>query len=113
MDDEPQLSGGILQRLLNASAEENYLWEQRHIVQLLSLKKISQTRENGSPDRYRLVVSDGVNYTHAMLATQLTHMVEEGQLNKNTVVAVEKLTCNMVQSKRRVASHSVEIRTLS
>ena len=101
MDDEPQLSGGILERLLTAAPEENnHLWEQKHVVQILSLKKIGSSRDSISPDRYRLVVSDGDKYTHVMLATQLTRMVEDGQLTKNTVVAVEKLTCNMVQNKR-------------
>lgn len=106
MDDEPQLSAGILKRLLNASADENYLWEQKHVIQLLSLKKISNTRPDSGTDRYRLVVSDGAVYTHVMLATQLTPLVEDGLLNKNTVVEVEKLTCNMVQNKRRALRSS-------
>ena len=45
---------------------------------------------------------DGINYTQSMLATQLNHMVEDGELKKYTIVKVEKLSCNIVQSKRSV-----------
>jgi replication factor A1 len=97
---EPELTRGSLTKLLGGPSEDNGLWEAGHVLQILSLKKIGPAREGGGPDRYRLVISDGVHYTQAMLATQLSHMVEGGNLQKNTVMKVEKLTCNLVQSKR-------------
>ncbi|KAI5119936.1 hypothetical protein M0805_002125 [Coniferiporia weirii] len=106
----PELSAGSLKNLLAAEAGDNKLWEAKHILQILSLKKIGNAREgSGSPDRYRLIVSDGENYTQAMLATQLTPMVDDGQLVKNTVVCVEKLTCNNVQNKRLLILLSVTV----
>ncbi|KAL5511367.1 STE23_2 [Sanghuangporus vaninii] len=82
------------------SPGDSGLWEVGHVFQLVSLKKIGAAREGSVPDRYRIVISDGINYTQAMLATQLNHMVEDGELKKNSIVKVEKLTCNVVQSKR-------------
>ena len=99
MDAVPQLSEGCLQRLLSADASDNE-WEKGHIVQILSLKKIQSAQPTSAPDRYRLIVSDGLVYTQAMLAVQLAYMVDDGQLNKNTVVKVERLTCNNVSNKR-------------
>lgn len=95
-----QLTTGSIERLLSVAPGDNELWETGHVLQLLSLKKIGAAREGAAPDRFRLVVSDGVHYTQAMLATQLTGMVDEGEIAKYSVVKVEKLTCNNVQNKK-------------
>lgn len=101
MDATPYLSHGCLKRLLSADSGDNE-WEMGHNLQILSLKKIQNAQGSSASDRYRLIVSDGESYTQAMLAVQLTHMVDDGQLNKNTVVKVERLTCNNVSNKRCV-----------
>ncbi|KAH8117078.1 replication factor-a protein [Phellopilus nigrolimitatus] len=108
----PQLTSGSLNRLLSAAPGDNDLWEAGHVLQILSLKKIGAAREGSNgPDRYRLIVSDSANYTQAMLATQLTHMVDEGALQKNTVIKVEKLTCNNVQNKRLLILLNISVVT--
>ena len=48
-------------------------------VQLLDIKRIT-SNSAGSQDRFRLVISDGAHYMQAMLATQLNHIVEQGQV---------------------------------
>ena len=102
-----ELSTGSVKGLVNAEPGDNDLWEADHVLQLASVKKIGPAREGQGPDRYRIVLSDGVNYTQSMLATQLNHLVEDGELKKNTIVKVEKLTCNMVQGKRCVDEHAL------
>ena len=100
MDAVPQLSEGALKRLVSAESGDSE-WEAGHILQILSLKKIATANpQSSAPDRYRLIVSDGLNYSQAMLATQLNYMVDEGQLQKNTVVKLERVTCNVVSNKR-------------
>ena len=51
-------------------------------------------------DRYRVIISDGVHFIQAMLATQLNDLVRTNAIGKHTVVVVEKATCNYVQAKR-------------
>ncbi|KAI0672914.1 replication factor-a protein [Trametes maxima] len=51
-------------------------------------------------DRYRVIVSDGVNFLQSMLATQLNHLVEEEQVLKHSIAVIEKFTCNLVQGKK-------------
>ena len=82
------------------------------MVQFLSLKKVSTVPNH---DRYRIIVSHGVNYMQAMLATQLNEKVQENQITKGSIVVIERYTCNYVQEKRliivlalRILVHSAE-----
>lgn len=52
------------------------------------------------PISSRLIISDGVNYQQAMLATQLNPMANEGQIANRCVVRVDECVCNVVQNKR-------------
>ena len=45
----------------------------------MDLKKVGGNAQQGQ-DRFRLVISDGAHYMQAMLATQLNHIVEQGQV---------------------------------
>ena len=94
-----QLSGGTLKKLLN-SGDDDALWQAGHTFQILSLKKVAGAREGNGPDRYRLIISDGEQYVQSMLATQLSHMVEDRQLQKNTIIQADKVTCNLVKGRR-------------
>ncbi|KAG6851296.1 hypothetical protein H0H93_011732 [Arthromyces matolae] len=93
-----QLSAGICARLNAASPEDQDLLDGPHTVQFLSIKKVNAG--NASIDRFRIIVSDGINFIQAMLATQLNVMVTEATIGKNTVAVLEKLTCNYVQEKK-------------
>jgi replication factor A1 len=96
-----QLSSGICRRLNEAPQEEIEHLASGHTVQLLSVKKVSQTTTSGvSTDRYRIIISDGIHFVQAMLATQLNDLVTAGEINKNSVVVIDRLACNFVQEKR-------------
>lgn len=69
--------------------------------QILSLKKLQTTSASANvSERYRVVLSDGVHYTQAMLATQLKPLVENGMLDKNVVVRITQFTSNTVQNRK-------------
>ncbi|KAG6833645.1 hypothetical protein H0H87_002841 [Tephrocybe sp. NHM501043] len=95
-----QLSAGICARLHGASPDDDDLFTGPHIVQFLSIKKVSGGNSGNTVDRYRIIVSDGINFVQAMLATQLNSMVHDATIGKHTVVVIEKLTCNYVQEKK-------------
>lgn len=96
-----ELSTGICARLQEADSADNSIYDETPVVQFLSLKKIAGTEK--TPDRYRIVMSDGEYFLQAILATQLNQIVEDGELGKSTIVRLDKYTVNLVQSKRCVA----------
>lgn len=100
-----QLTAGSCARLHHATPEDEDLFNSPHTVQFLSIKKVTPTSTTNNPsvDRYRIILSDGINFVQAMLATQLNHLVQENAIGKHTVATIEKLTCNYVQEKRLVA----------
>ncbi|XP_021943211.1 replication protein A 70 kDa DNA-binding subunit isoform X2 [Folsomia candida] len=68
------------------------------IFQILGFKKIAG---QGGSDRYRLNISDGTHsHTFAMLATQLNHMIPDGQLDNFCVIRADKIVSNAVSEKR-------------
>ncbi|KAG1761684.1 hypothetical protein EDD22DRAFT_980084 [Suillus occidentalis] len=98
-----QLSSGICRRLNEAPQEEIDQLASGHTVQLLSIKKVAPTpNSTTATDRFRIIISDGVHFVQAMLATQLNDLVANGDINKNTVVIIDKLACNFVQDKRLI-----------
>lgn len=112
---QQQLSAGICARLNEASPAEIDELGSGYTVQLLSIKKVmNQTTSTvAAPiDRYRIILSDGVHFVQAMLATQLNELVSRGDITKNTIVVINKLTCNFVQDKRSGLSHSTLMITL-
>ncbi|KZO95312.1 replication factor-a protein [Calocera viscosa TUFC12733] len=79
--------------------------EYRPTLQVLSVKQVN-TGPTGPP-RMRVIISDGEYFTQAMLATQLNHLTEKpegglAELDKNTVIRLEKFASNSVQNKRLI-----------
>ncbi|KAF8911056.1 hypothetical protein CPB84DRAFT_1763251 [Gymnopilus junonius] len=113
-----QLSAGSIKLLQTASPDDVTVFESQHTLQFLSIKRVGNTpNPTGAtpPDRYRIIMSDGVHYMQAMLATQLNSLVQDNIIGKNTIALIDKLTCNYVQEKRliivlglRVLQHSAE-----
>lgn len=75
------------------------------VIQFLSVKKVT----GGPVDRYRLIISDGVNFIQAMLATQCNSMVEDTSVAKFTVAVIERASCSLVQNKRLVILLGVRV----
>lgn len=110
-DITPALSEGICQRLNSGDKDDEALWNSKPTLQFLSIKKVqpsastSGTTNNPSPvtaDRYRIIISDGLYFLQAMLATQLNHLVEDERVGKNTIAVIENMSCQLIQEKRSV-----------
>ncbi|KAF8582281.1 replication factor-a protein [Ramaria rubella] len=102
MDVDYHLSAGACAQITQAPLEDADSWNLHPTVQFLSIKKLPNTKTEASPDRYRLIISDGVHFVQAMLATQLNEMVEKDTIKKHSVVVLEKYTSNVVQNKRLI-----------
>ena len=96
-----QLTAGICE-LIRDTEDFDKLADSAPTVQILSIKKVGPSGA-GQVDRYRIIVSDGVTFQQAMMATHLNHFVDQGEVQKNTVVKIDKFTCNMVQDKKCVS----------
>lgn len=48
----------------------------------------------------RVILSDGTHFIQSMLATQLNHMVESKELDKNVVVKLSQYVTNAVQGRK-------------
>ncbi|SJL00911.1 related to Replication factor A protein 1 [Armillaria ostoyae] len=92
---------------LTLSDMEDEIFQSQVTLQVLSTKKVPQSK--GAQDRYRIILSDGVHYIQAMLATQLNSLVDEETVTKNTVVLVEKMTCSIVQERRLIVVLEVQV----
>lgn len=102
MDVDYHLSAGACARITQASPDDQEAWGMQPTVQFLSIKKLPNSSPM-NPDRYRLIISDGVHFVQAMLATQLNEMVENNTIKKHSVVVLERYTSNVVQNKRSVS----------
>lgn len=66
------------------------------IVQVLGIKRIPSSNPGGQ-DRYRLVLTDGVDtHNFAMLAIPLNSMYEEGLLSEFTIVRIDRFVPSKV-----------------
>lgn len=74
---EMSLSAGAIQQMYNGDTST------KPMLQLIDIKKIA-ANSGTSSDRYRLIISDGIYFMQAMLATQLNFMVESGQVRFST-----------------------------
>ncbi|KAK0441014.1 hypothetical protein EV421DRAFT_1813498 [Armillaria borealis] len=92
---------------LTLSDMEDEIFQSQVTLQVLSTKKVPQSK--GAQDRYRIILSDGIHYIQAMLATQLNLLVDEETVTKNTVVLVEKMTCSIVQERRLIVVLEVQV----
>lgn len=66
------------------------------VAQILKVIKVGG---NQGQDRYRVVLSDGLNFVQGMLHTPLNHLVTEGQIVENAIVRIEEYMDNMVQNR--------------
>lgn len=103
MATEPQLTAGICSRLDDLSNVDDDILNSRPTIQFLSIKKVPPTTGVAATvDRYRIIISDGEHFLQAMLAVQLNHLIDEGEIKKHSIAVIEKFSCNLVQEKRYV-----------
>jgi replication factor A1 len=110
MSTHPTLSEGICQRLNSGDSNDQSLWDEKPTLQFLSIKKVvpatipaPANNANATTDRYRIIVSDGLYFLQAMLATQLNYLVEDDRIGKNTIALIESMSCQNILDKRSVS----------
>ena len=74
------------------------------VLQILSLKAVGQ-----DTGRYRAVLSDGQHFTHGMLATQMRGLIENGELQVNSIIKITDFMNNAVQDRNIVIVLQVDV----
>ena len=69
------------------------------MCQCVQIKTLGSSGE-GTPERYRLVLSDINNFVQSMLATQANHVLHEGKLKKGSIVRLKQYQANAVKGKK-------------
>ena len=92
------LTNNAVQSLVSANAPDGV----HYIVQVINVRQINQ-------ERYRVIISDGEHYVHAMMASQLNHLIMNNQISENTVIKVKENITNMVQDKIVVILLSLDV----
>ena len=65
----------------------------------LLVKRIGQPGQSTN-ERFRIVISDGINYQESMLAQQQNQLVHDGTLKVNSCVRLNRYICEVVQGKK-------------
>ncbi|KAJ3099448.1 Replication factor A protein 1 [Phlyctochytrium planicorne] len=92
---ENSLSKGFLAQVAGG-ADANSI-PPNPVVQVLSIKKFGDGTQQ---DRYRFVLSDGVHFTQAMLATQMNSKMDAEEIVKNSVIQLANYIVNDVNDRR-------------
>lgn len=67
----------------------------------MDIKRLNaQTTGQASADRFRMLISDGVHYMQAMLATQLNALVISEEIAARSVVRLDEFICNNVHDRQ-------------
>ncbi len=103
------LTQGAIAQMIQTADPANSV--QNPVCQILSIKKIqaSATSASNVGDRYRIILSDGLHYAQAMLASQKRSMVESGELEKHSIVRIAQYASNSVQNRRILILLDLEV----
>ncbi|KAK4058715.1 Replication factor A protein 1 [Microbotryomycetes sp. JL221] len=79
------------------------------IVQVLSCKRVASNNPN-APERWRLILSDGVYFAQAMAASSHNPILAQDPplVDKNSIIRLITFSCNLVQGRRIIISLGME-----
>ncbi len=76
-------------------------------MQCLHIKPLEGKGPGGpAAERYRIVLSDTINFVQCILATQANHVMHDGQLQRGSIVRVRQYQAQAHKGKKCVSSFS-------
>ncbi|KAK6358658.1 Replication factor A protein 1 [Orbilia blumenaviensis] len=91
------LSGGSLAAIFAAGCENPKEAWKDPIMQVLLVKKIEA--QGKTPERYRIVVSDGIHFTQGMIASQSNYLMADGKIQRGSIVRMKEYEAGKVKDK--------------
>ncbi|XP_066318455.1 replication protein A 70 kDa DNA-binding subunit C-like isoform X2 [Miscanthus floridulus] len=115
MEAAAQLTPGAVQAIANGAVPAAL----QPVLQVLEVCRIATTKSGNSSanpnpipserERYRLILSDGINAHQAILATAFNPFVRDGTLRAGTIVHLNEFICDTIQDKRIIIIVKIEI----
>ncbi|KAJ3134391.1 Replication factor A protein 1, partial [Irineochytrium annulatum] len=93
------LSNGFVSSVM-ASPDTTVKPMENPVLQVISMKKLASDSSSSAPDRYRIMVSDGINYMQSMLSSSMNRMVEDETIARYGIIMLKHYICNEVSGKR-------------
>ncbi|KAI8884645.1 putative replication factor-A protein 1 [Backusella circina FSU 941] len=98
-----QVTAGSIKALYNGEKDTPLV--NSPLVQIINIKSIPAT----SGTRYRAIISDGVHFMQAMLASHHAGIVEDGSLKRLSVIRLNESVCNELQNRKILIILNMEI----
>ena len=76
-------------------------------LQVLQVKQLQS--QNSLQDRYRVVLSDGVNFIQAMLATQLNELAKQEQIARGCFIQLKNFSINSMKDRKIMIVLDLEV----
>lgn len=106
---EASLTKDAISTLVNmqsASADRSF----EPTIQILNLKNVGPGKAGQEgQDRWRVILSDGVHFVQGMLATQLSALVEDGQLQQFSMIKIQDFMNNKIQDRNIIIILRIDI----
>jgi replication factor A1 len=103
---EPQLTPGAVQAIAEHPDGTGTI---QPVLQVVDVRPVTTKNAPPTPkpaERFRMMLSDGVNTQQSMLATALNPLVKDATLRPGTVVQLTDFMCNTIQGKRSANHHN-------
>ncbi|GAB2296114.1 hypothetical protein Dimus_030248 [Dionaea muscipula] len=98
------LTEGAIERINNG---DNDL---RPFLQVTDIRLVPSTNQNASsPERFRMLLSDGTQSQQSMLATQRNELIKSGRLQTGSIVQLVHYVCNLIQGRKIIIIIDLEV----
>lgn len=94
-----KLSEGAIEVISEPGFDQNKDPDYKPVLQVLDVRLVNNKSSTSNSERYRLVLSDGVQSQQGMLAIQLNDLVRSQRLQRGSIVQLITLANSVVQNR--------------
>ncbi|KAL3500090.1 hypothetical protein ACH5RR_039183 [Cinchona calisaya] len=91
------LTEGAIAMLSDRESPQNP--DLKPVLQVMDVRLVNTQNHGSGTERYRLLLSDGVNLQQGMLATQRNELVNSKRLQNGSVIQLTQFVCNVIQNR--------------
>ncbi|XP_027082062.2 replication protein A 70 kDa DNA-binding subunit A-like [Coffea arabica] len=102
-----QLTEGAIAMLSDRDAQQNP--DLKPVLQVMDVRLVNTQNHQNATERYRLVLSDGVNTQQGMLATQQNVLVNSKRLQNGSIIQLTQFVCNVIQNRMIIIIIDLEV----
>lgn len=96
------LTSGAIDKIVQGEGDKLH-----PVLQVLEIRQASI--QNGTKERYWILLSDGIHHQQGVLATQVNCFVKSGQLQNGSIVQLNQFMYNIITSRRIIIVISLQV----